>query len=192
LSPLHPVLDWASDRALAGLGRNEVFAVRGDVDDPTVLLLGTLTNRRGQVVSAAWLTAEFPMPDDPSFALVMAHASAAEALAALGWNKIRSNPGSVPDAEALRRFIEPAVVNARVQMRDLFAAAEKDVAHRVEEWSRRLDQWQHDADALIQRRDLKQRRVSIEQEQKLVAEMNPDRQLVRPLLVVVPSTGIRS
>ena len=47
LGPLHPVLEWASDRALAKLGRNEVFAVRGDVDYPTVLLLTTLTNRRG-------------------------------------------------------------------------------------------------------------------------------------------------
>ena len=50
------MLDWAADRALAILGRNEVFAVRGAVDAPTVLLLGTLTNRRGQVVSAPWLT----------------------------------------------------------------------------------------------------------------------------------------
>ena len=45
LGPLHPVLDWAGDRALASLGRNQVFAVRGDVEHPTVLLLGTLTNR---------------------------------------------------------------------------------------------------------------------------------------------------
>ena len=60
------MLDWAADRALASLGRNEVFAVRGDVDDPTVLLLGTLTNRRGQVVSAAWLTVQFPVPANPS------------------------------------------------------------------------------------------------------------------------------
>lgn len=192
LSPLHPVLDWASDRALAGLGRNEVFAVRGDVDNPTVLLLGTLTNRRGQVVSAAWLTAEFPVPEDPAFALVTPHPSAAEAFSALGWDTVRSNPGRLPQADSLSRLIEPAVVNARVQMHELFAAAEKDVAHRVEEWSRRLDQWQHDADALIQRRDLKHRRVSIEQEQKLVAEMNPDRQLVRPLLVVLPSTAVQA
>ena len=44
LGPLHPVLDWAGDRVLAKLGRSSVFAVRGDVDSPTVLLLGTLTN----------------------------------------------------------------------------------------------------------------------------------------------------
>lgn len=189
LSPLHPVLDWASDRALAGLGRNQVFAVRGDVDDPTVLLLGTLTNRRGQVVSAAWLTVGFPAPDTLSFAPVTPHSSAAVALAALGFDTVRVNPGPVPGAEALDRFIAPAVHHARVQMRDLFAAAEKDVAHRVEQWSHRLAQWQDEADALVQRRDLKQRRVSIAQEQRLVADMNPDRQLVRPLLVVVPQTG---
>ncbi|MEV7989042.1 helicase-related protein [Micromonospora sp. NPDC085948] len=189
LSPLHPVLDWASDRALAGLGRNQVFAVRSDVDDPTVLLLGTLTNRRGQVVSAAWLTVEFPVPETLSFAPVTPHPSAAAALAALGFDTTRANPGPVPGADALGRFIAPAVQHARAQMRDLFAAAEKDVAHRVEQWSHRLAQWQDEADALIQRRDLKQRRVSIAQEQRLVADMNPDRQLVRPLLVVVPQTG---
>ncbi|MET8283602.1 SNF2-related protein [Micromonospora sp. NPDC005174] len=190
LSPLHPVLDWASDRALAGLGRNQVFAVRGAVDDPTVLLLGTLTNRRGQVVSAAWLTVEFPVADTLSFAPVTPHPSAAEALAALGFDTAWANPGPVPDAETLGRFIAPAVHHARAQMRDLFAAAEKDVAHRVEQWSHRLAQWQDEADALIQRRDLKQRRVSIAQEQSLVADMNPDRQLVRPLLVLVPQTGV--
>ena len=30
LSPLHPTLEWAADRALESLGRNEVFAVIGD------------------------------------------------------------------------------------------------------------------------------------------------------------------
>ncbi len=190
LSPLHPVLDWASDRALAELGRNQVFAVRADVDSLNVLLLGTLTNRRGQVVSAAWLTVEFPAPDDSSFALVMPRPSAAAALAALGFDTARANPGPVPDADALSRFIAPAVQHARAQMRELFAAAEKDVAHRVEQWSHRLAHWQDEADALIQRRELKQRRVSIAQEQKLVEDMNPDRQLVRPLVVVVPTSAV--
>ena len=36
-------VDWASDRALAALGRNQVFVIQGDVDSPTVLLMGTLT-----------------------------------------------------------------------------------------------------------------------------------------------------
>ncbi|GAA2573568.1 helicase-related protein [Pseudonocardia hydrocarbonoxydans] len=189
LGPLHPVLDWASDQALAGLGRNEVFAVRGDVDHPTVLLLGTLTNRRGQVVSAAWLTAEFPDADDTAFVLVNPHASAAEALTALGWNRTRQNSGAVPSTDDLTRLIAPAVRHAQTQMRGLFAAAETDVAQRVEAWSHRLDRWEQEAGVLMQRSELKQRRVSVQQERELVAAMNPDRQLVRPLLVVVPDAG---
>src|SRR5699024_233851 len=37
LAPLHAVLDWISGRARGSLGRNEVFAVRGGVDSPSVL-----------------------------------------------------------------------------------------------------------------------------------------------------------
>jgi len=186
LAPLHPVLEWASDRALAKLGRNEVFAVRGDVDAPTVLLLGTLTNRRGQVVAASWLLVEFPMPNDSSFVLVEPYESAAAALSALGWSTAGVNPGPVAVVEQLQQLITPAVRTARSQMGTLFAAAEADVTRRVTEWSHRLDRWTAEADVLIQRSELKQRRVSVTQERELVESMAPDRQLVRPLLVVVP------
>lgn len=186
LAPLHPVLELASDRALAQLGRNEVFAVRGDVDAPTVLLLGTLTNRRGQVVAASWLTTQFPVPDDPTFALVQPHESASTALAALGWSAASVNPGPVAGAAELQALIGPAVRQARAQMRSLFEVAEADARRRVEEWSRRLDRWTEEADVLFQRRELRQHRVGVAQERELVEAMAPDRQLVRPLLVVVP------
>jgi Helicase conserved C-terminal domain len=70
LGPLHPVIDWAADRAMAALGRNQVFAVRGAVENPTVLLLGTLTNRRGHVVASSYLTAQFPNPGNPGFCVI--------------------------------------------------------------------------------------------------------------------------
>ncbi len=186
LSPLHPVLDWAADRALAVLGRNEVFAVRGSVDSPTVLLLGTLTNKRGHVVSAAWLTAEFPAPNDPSFALVFPHASARDALRTLGWDTERDNPGPVDDVATLQQLVAPAVKRAEEHLRGVFQAAEQDAARRVEKWSSRLKRWDEEAGALVQRSEIKQRRASVEEERKLVEAMAPDRQLVRPLLVVVP------
>ena len=186
LAPLHPVLEWASDRALAQLGRNEVFAVRGAVEAPTVLLLGTLTNRRGQVVAASWLTAQFPLPQDPTFALVEPHESASAALRALGWSAPAVNPGPVAGVDELQTLVGPAVNQARAQMRTLFAVAEADARRRVDEWSQRLDRWSEEADVLLQRRELKQHRVSVAQERELVEAMAPDRQLVRPLLVVVP------
>ena len=44
-----------------------------------------------------------------------------------------------------------------------------------------------EADALIQRNELRQRRVSVQKEEEIAARMVPERQLVRPLLVVVPA-----
>lgn len=186
LGPLHPVLDWAADRALASLGRNEVFAVRGTVDAPTVLLLGTLTNRRGQVVSAAWLTAEFPAPETPSFALVTPHDSVRAALRELGWDTVRDNPGPVPDLDSLNALVAPAVHEAEKHLLTVFDAAAQDVARRVEAWSTRLTRWDEEAGALIQLSEVKQRRQRVEEQKELVRAMAPDRQLVRPLLVVVP------
>ena len=185
LGPLHPVLDWAADRALASLHRNEVFAVRGDVASPTVALLGTMTNGRGQVVAASWLTVEFPDPGNPSFGLVTPHSSASEMLAAVGWHQSRPNPGGVGGLDSLQALIPSAVSKARSQMRDVFDAAQGDVARRVRDWSRRLEAWDEEADALVQRQSLRQLRHSIRLERELVEAMNPDRTLVRPLLVAV-------
>ena len=187
LGPLHPVIDWAADRALASLGRNQVFAVRGAVDHPTFLLLGTLTNRRGHVVASAYLTAEFPNPANPRFCVVTPHESAAAMAAAAGYADTASNPGPVAGAGALQPLIAHAIDTASSEMSAVFAAAEDAVRLRVKEWSRRAADWTHEADALVQRAELRQRRVSIEEEQAIAARMIPERQLVRPLLVVVPA-----
>lgn len=84
------MLEWASDRALARLGRNQVFAVRGDVEEPTVLLIGTLTNRRGQVVASCFLHVAFPNPDNLRFALVTAQPDAETMIESVGLRKPRA------------------------------------------------------------------------------------------------------
>nr|WP_239157111.1 helicase-related protein [Actinocatenispora thailandica] len=184
LAPLHPVLEWAADRALARLGRNQIFAVRGTVHEPTVLLVGTLTNRRGQVVATTWPTVAFPT-GDASFAPVTPYESASDALAALGLDRSRPNTGAV-DVEGLRALVPAAVDAAGQHMASVFESATRDVEQRLDAWSSRLDGWEEDADALIQREDLKRHRVGVRQERELVEAMAPDRKLVRPLIVVVP------
>ena len=186
LGPLHPVIDWAADRAMASLGRNQVFAVRGEVDHPTILLLGTLTNRRGQVVASSYLTAEFPNPDNPAFCMVTPYGSAVAMAAAVGYTEAPSNPGPVAEAAALRPLIAQAVRSAAAEMAAVFAAAQDAIIARVEEWSRRVTDWTVEADALIQRSQLRQRRVSVQEEQAIAARMVPERQLIRPLLIVAP------
>ena len=186
LGPLHPIIDWAADRAMASLGRNQVFAARGDVEHPTILLLGTLTNRRGQVVASSYLTAEFPNPGNPAFCMVTPHESATAMTAAVGYAESLSNPGAVAGTDTLRPLIAHAVRSAAAEMAAVFAAAQDAITGRVEEWSRRVTDWTEEAAALIQRSDLRQRRVSVEEEKSIAARMVPERQLVRPLLVVVP------
>jgi superfamily II DNA or RNA helicase len=187
LGPLHPVIDWAADRAMASLGRNQVFAVRGNVDNPTVLLLGTLTNRRGQVVASSYLTAEFPNPANPAFCMITPHESATAMTAEVGFAGPASNPGPVAGTDELRPLIASAVRAVGTEMSAVFGAAQEAITRRVQEWSRRAVDWDEDADALIQRRDLVQRRVSVQKEKEIADRMVPERQLVRPLLVVVPA-----
>ncbi|MGO4593130.1 helicase-related protein [Leifsonia sp. 2TAF2] len=190
LGPLHPVLEWASDRALGRLGRNEVFAIRGDVSSPTVVLVGTLTNRRGQTVAASYLTVEVPMLDTPEFALVSAHPSAGAAIAAAGLTGQLVNSGPVDITDELQAIIAPAVSQAISQMRTLAAAAGEDVHRRVAEWSDRVDQWQQAATGLTQIAELRSRRTTVEQERQIAESMLPEQTLVRPLLVVVPAGDV--
>ncbi|MFP5021914.1 SNF2-related protein [Pseudonocardia phyllosphaerae] len=69
LSPLHPVLDWAVDRALTRLGRNEVPVVSGTVEHPVAIMLGTLSNSRGQVVMRSVIGMAFFAEGAPPVAL---------------------------------------------------------------------------------------------------------------------------
>lgn len=184
LGPLHPVLDWAADRALGRLGRNQVFAVRAQVEHPTVLLIGTLTNRRGQVVASCPVSVVFPNPDNLDFSIVTPHASIAEMVGQAGLGARASNPGPVATAN-LDGFIRHAVGAADKAMDQVFQAAADDAARRVEEWSYRVDDWHSAAAELAQRGPLARGRVSVEEERRLAQSMAPDRRLVRPVLLVL-------
>jgi superfamily II DNA or RNA helicase len=187
LGPLHPVLEWASDRALGRLGRNEIFAVVGDVDIPTVLLVGTLTNRRGQVVATSFVTAAAPNSTRPSALFLTVHANAGEALESAGVAGTLVNAGHMLDLEVLQELVQPAVEQAAAQMQSLAVAASQDVDERVNEWAERVAQWQREADTMSQVAGLRTRRSTVDQERKIAESMKPnDQPLVRPLLIVVP------
>ena len=186
LGPLHPVLDWASDRSLATLGRGTIFAVRGAVEDPVVALLGTLTNGRGQVVAASHMTATFGGFPHSTACAVTPFGSAQELYDALGVAAARNNPGPV-DVSDLSPLVRPAVETARGALEGLFDAASRDTKERVQRWATRVGSWADDADTLVQRKDLHERRMTVEAERRLAEAMTPSRELVRPLLMVVPA-----
>ncbi|WP_276781222.1 helicase-related protein [Actinomyces gerencseriae] len=199
LGPLHPVLDWAGDRVLAKLGRSSVFAVRGEVDSPTVLLLGTLTNRAGRTVSMVCVSAAFPYLDPAAAGADMAagrpveavaigqvHDSPTAMFASAGISRQLRNSGPVTDTGLLEALISPAVDAAESQMALTVQAASRQAHARVEAWAEHANAWDDEAGLLIQNRHLREQRSTVAQERELMDQHLPAHTLVRPLLVVVP------
>jgi len=199
LGPLHPVLDWAGDRVLAKLGRSSVFAVRGDVDSPTVLLLGTLTNQAGRTVSMVCVSIAFPYLDLEAaqseldagrpveeVPIGQVHDSPTAMFEAAGISRELRNSGPVTQTSLLEALIAPAVDTARDHMRLTLDAAEEQAKARVEAWAEHANAWDDEAGRLIQNRHLREQRITVAQERELMDQHLPAHTLVRPLLVVVP------
>lgn len=193
LGPLHPVLDWASDRALSALGRNQIFVIRGDVDSATVLLMGTLMNRRGQLISRVFSTAEFPNPNNSSFCVVETLADLDFLTTDTGLRPGSANPGPVADAERYRALVPIAVDEATTAMQIVLGEQERTATERLANWRRRADRWHSGAEQLEldltsgqkKKVDTLSRRIA--EEQRLAESLAPTQQLVRPLLLIVPA-----
>ncbi|MFC4127135.1 helicase-related protein [Nocardia rhizosphaerae] len=190
LGPLHPVLDWASDRALSALGRNQIFAIRGDVDAVTVVLMGTLMNRRGQLVSRVFSTVEFPDPDRPTFAIPSPLENLDFLLTETGLEPGTANPGPIPDPERFQQLIPVAVDQATKSMKLVLDHQERSANERLAQWRRRADRWHSGAEQLelfgSQKKKVDSYARRIAEEQRLAESLAPTQQLVRPLLVIVP------
>ena len=189
LAPLHPVLDWAADRALARLGRNEVFAVHGPVEHPVVLLHGTLTNRRGQVVTSSFVELGFVQHAADGLAMPKAHGTLHEALASVGLAGSPVNTGAVTDPAAFQPFVTQAVDQGRQFLDTLVGVHAEQVESRVNDWFERVSQWEVRAAQEAQRLEIRDRSAMVAREREVAESLLPDQQLVRPLLVVVPTSS---
>ena len=187
LGPLHPVLDWAADRALAVLSRNEVFAVRGTVDAPTVLLLGTLTNRRGQVVSSSCLSVSFPMPGNLNLAPVEVHPDVVAMADAVGFAVDAHNPGPVGGLVDLQPMLARSVAVAQQRVDLLMQTARDATTARIRRWQDRAQSWTSESELLAQSATVRSRARTVTEDERLLNQLAPDRSLVRPLLLVLPA-----
>ncbi|WP_328812282.1 helicase-related protein [Rhodococcus sp. NBC_00297] len=184
LAPLHPVLDWASDRVLAELGRRSIFAVRGGVPWLTVLVQSTQTNTRGQVVGASWYTVGFGDVGAPEAAMVTPYPSFAGVIAALNIADI--NAGDLDGVAALQPLVAAAVRGADAAAQLQSDAIVAETRARMDDWVARTDRWERERSAAKTFGDLIARADAVEREKVTATSMNPDRRLVRPLLMVVP------
>ncbi|GAB4587631.1 helicase-related protein [Nocardia sp. IFM 10818] len=194
LGPLHPVLDWASDRALSALGRNQIYVIRGEVEAVTMLLMGTLMNRRGQLISRVFSTAVFPNPDNPVFCLVEPLEDLDFLIAETGLKPGTANPGPVSEPEQYRRLVPVAVERATDVMKMALDEQEEFAKQRLAQWRKRADRWHSGAEQLelFGSRKNKVSKLSqrIAEEQRLAESLAPTQQLVRPLLVIVPGKDL--
>ena len=178
LGPLHPVLDWASDRVLAKIGAREIFAIPGDVAEPMVLVLGTLSNARGQVINLSLLGVTNGMPRP--------FASAADVVSELGLDRPRHNTATIENAPELEALI-PGAIDAAMSFLSMSTdAAAASARDRVSQWQRRAQAWQHDANALIQRSELRSHEAKVREEEEFARTMLPERKLARPLAIIIP------
>lgn len=186
LGPMHPILEWAADRALARIPeRGGIYAVRGDVGAPTVIVHAGLTNRRGQMVSSVFRTVTFPGAD-PSFGLTGEYESAEAVVTDLGLRATLTNPGPI-DLSEVQALVPAAIDTVAASLDEVIASGTRRIEARVTAWYDRNDRWQQTALDLNQVSTLKQRMRTVSSEDELIVSMKPNRSLLRPLLLVVPT-----
>ncbi|MGH3697122.1 MAG: SNF2-related protein [Pseudonocardiaceae bacterium] len=195
LSPLHPVLDWAVDRALTRLGRNQVPVATAAVGAPTALVLGTLTNRRGQVVLRAVVGMEFFAPGvEP-----IIHQDVAELLRVGGFRTGAVNPCVPLDLTEHHTLVPAAVAQMRRYMAALKQERVSTLSEPLQEAARGIAAWCKQSEALADQLTPTQAarvRRRIEQHgaqahglvESLSARAEP---MVRVLLLLLPNGGAR-
>jgi ERCC4-related helicase len=190
LSPLHPVLDWAVDRALAQLGRNHVPVAVADVDVPTAITLGTLSNRRGQVVLRSIVAQAFPAGSAEPFVFD----DVAGVLNRSGFTTGSVNTGAALDLAPYQRLVPAAVAQMRSYMATLRASRLEALSGPVEHAKQRIAVWSEQAEALADtrapaqasrvRREIdRNRAAATDLAESLTARPDP---MVRVLLLLLP------
>ncbi|GAB3593839.1 RNA polymerase-associated protein RapA [Corynebacterium faecale] len=180
LGPLHPVSEWASDRALASLSRRTIPAISGNVAEPTVLLMATLTNRRGQVVSRAFVAATSRyeaqvLPDVVRW------------IHDIGLGDTAVNMGDAVIPDATNKLIADTVEAARGQLNPMMMAARSGAKNRIGHWLKRSEAWESGRSAGQRSSGLALATKLIDEQRSLANSLEPDRELIRPLALIVPA-----
>ena len=193
LSPLHPVLDWAVDRALTRLGRNQVPVAIAAVDAPTVIALGTLANQRGQVVLSSCVAMTYFAP--PASPLI--EQDDPELLERVGFRSGAVNTGAALDLDA-HAWLVPAVVAEMRAYMNLQKRLRADLlSEPLATADRRIEAWRQASQALadhlapgqagpLRRRVIQHADAADELVRTLSARADP---MVRVLLVLLPKGG---
>jgi hypothetical protein len=122
-SPVHPVLDWITDKALASIRHDQAFVLAADVEAPVFLVQGICSNALGRPTVVEWM-AVTGLPNDPLVATM--DGEFLERCAVGPQMPGRAQPR---DAATLQRLV-----------RDAIEAAEKYLARREGDYAERVEQ----------------------------------------------------
>lgn len=185
LGPLHPVTGWAADRALSRMAQNQIFAIKGDTGAESVLLVGTLTNERGQVVTSSFLVAaagpwgwEFPQIEVIKDPYVW--------LRSVGLSEDAISTGHWELPDGIQETLKSSVEAATNELDAIRGAAVSHGNARVDSWQTLADNWSgHGAS----QQTILRSQIQMEQERELLKSTTPSRSLIRPLVIVLPRTA---
>ncbi|GGQ00536.1 DEAD/DEAH box helicase [Streptosporangium pseudovulgare] len=188
LSDLHPLVEWLTDKVLVQLGRQRAPVVIAGVTEPTFLIQGIYSNRRGRPTVVEWMAVS-----GPPGALAVQGRSMVEVLATAGVGPGMVNTGLKPDLEPLQRMVRPAVAVARAHLEESRAHYDAEVTAPLEKYRERLADWEQlTLDGLhvsqVGRKEAGVRETADEQRRLLESLETTGEPLLRILAVLIPAT----
>ncbi|WP_292981696.1 DEAD/DEAH box helicase [Mycobacterium sp.] len=143
LAPIHPVLDWAGERAVARFGRNAIPVLSGHVDSPVYLTQAVWANELGKPAIAHW-GAVRGIPEHPEVG------DFDGALDAAGITEGATNPGlDANDYSDAQYHVAAAVDAAAEHLRDKRDEFEADLSRRVDNYRQSLKRWEQAALTIV-------------------------------------------
>ena len=143
LAPVHPVLDWAAERAVSRFGRNEIPVLSGKVDSPVYLTQAVWSNELGRPAIAHW-GAVHGLPHNPDVG------DFDEALDVAGITEGATNPGLHPEDFAdAQHHVAEAVDAATRHLRDKRDDIEADLLERIDQYRESLKTWHQAALSIV-------------------------------------------
>lgn len=189
LAPIHPVLDWAADRAISRVGRNEIPVLSGTVREPVFLTQAVWANSLGQPAIAHW-GAVRGLPDHPEvgdFDATLDQAGIREGATSSGFSGV--------DLDALQYRVGAAVDAATEHIRDRRDEIEADLRRRIDDYRRGLKGWEQTALGIVtdsgrrtgSRLDIE---ATVDQSTALIDSLAASGDpFVRVVAVIVPKAG---
>lgn len=136
LAPIHPALEWATNRVLAGVDRGQALVAAADVAGPVFLTQATWANSLGQAVLTHW-GAITGLPEHPVVGEML------EVLEQAGLKERARNPGGVGLwLDKLQPLVPHAVDAAAADLRRRRDEMDDALLARLEEHRRRLNGWE--------------------------------------------------